>query len=338
VDFQQVLQRQVWHTSMCRFVFLLLCLVLAGELAAQPSWPSKPVRLVVPYAPGGTADILGRLVAGKLGSVNAQSFYVENRPGAGGTAGSLAAARALADGHTFVISGIGSHVIGPALSNTGFQPLRDFSHIAMLGGPPTVLVIHQELPVRHLKDFLTYAAARERGVSWGSPGQGTHGHLIGELFAASVGLNNMVHIGYKGGAPAMLDLMGGHIQAAFVTYSSANAHIKSGKVRALAISSAQRRQDLSEVPTFAELGFAQLTAYTWFAFSGPSGMSQSLLEKLNLEIRQGLREADAQSVLASEGIEPYDFDVERTEQFFLTETIRWKRLIGGVSKSMGSLR
>ena len=284
LEFQQVLQRQVWPIAIWRFVFLLLCLLLSGELAAQPNWPRKPVRLVVPYAPGGTADILGRLVAEKLESIYGQTFYVENRPGAGGTVGSLTVARASPEGYTFVISGIGSHVIGPALSNTGFQPLSDFSHIALLGGPPTVLVIPQDLPVKQLKDFLAYVAERKHGVSWGSPGQGTHGHLIGELFAASVGLGNMVHIGYKGGAPAMVDLMGGHIQAAFVTYSSANAHIKSGKLRALAISSAQRRQDMPEVPTFAELGFAQLTSETWFAFSGPSGMPPALVETLNRQI------------------------------------------------------
>jgi tripartite-type tricarboxylate transporter receptor subunit TctC len=315
-----------------RYVKLLLFTVLAVGLAvcsalAQPNWPNKPVKLLVPYAPGGTADLLGRLVAQQLDAVYTQSFYIENRPGAGGTVGSLAVAKTAPNGYTLLISGIGSHVIGPALTAADFDPLQDFSHIVVLGGPPTVLVVHPDLPIKDLKGFLLYARAHQGGLSWGSPGQGTHGQLIGELFTASANLQHMAHAPYRGGAPAVADLIGGHIQAAFVTYSSANAHIQSGKVRALAVTSSRRMRDLREVPTFSELGYPQLTATTWFAVSGPRGLPLPLVQQLNSQIRHGLRQPEALRVLAREGIETVDFDAAQSVQFLEAETLKWTRLI-----------
>lgn len=298
-----------------------------GPAAAQGDWPQKPVKVTVPYAPGGSADLLGRTISDHLGKTLKQSFFVENRAGAGGTIGSQVVAKSPADGYSLVVSGIGSHVIAPASSTAvGFHPLKDFTHIAPLGGPPTVLVVNADVPVRDLGGLLTYVPAQKNGLSWGSPGQGTHGHLIGELFTATTKLN-MVHISYKGAAPAMVDLVGGQIQAGFVTLSSANAHMKSGKVRALAVTAAKRLKDYPDVPTFAELGYPQLTATTWFAISGPAGMPAAVTEKLNAEIRKGLQSAEVQKVYALEGIETQDLSTEKFSAFFKAEIDKWTPLI-----------
>lgn len=310
----------------------LLMSALVGVVHAQNAWPSRSVKVIVPYAAGGTSDLLGRLVSEHLSVIYKQNFYTENRPGAGGTVASLTASKAPADGYTLVISGIGSHVIGPAMAPTGFDPVRDFSHLAILGGPPTVLVVPADLPVKDLKSFLSYAGERTIGLSWGSPGQGTHGHLLGELFTASIKTKKFVHVSYRGGAPAMVDLIGGHIQAAFVTYSAAHASIKSGKVRALAISAMRRMPDLKEVPTFAEMGYPELTSSTWFALSAPKGMSLEWVDQINRQVRSGFSDPGIQKILANEGIESYDFDPQRVSHFFETEALRWGQLIRTLDK------
>lgn len=304
----------------------------AGLAIAQDDWPQKPVKVVVPYAPGGSADLLGRTIANYLSKSLKQPFVIDNRAGAGGSIGSQAVAKSQPDGFNLLVSGIGSHVIAPAFGTVNFHPLKDFTHIASLGGPPTVLVVNAGVPVRDLKGLLTYVVSQKDGLSWGSPGQGTHGHLIGELFSVTTKLN-MVHISYKGAAPAMVDLVGGQIQASFVTLSSANAHIKSGKIRALAITSSGRLKDFPDVPTFAELGYPQLTATTWFSISGPAGMSPEITTKLNTEIRKGLKSRDVQQVYALEGIETQDLDAEKFGAFFKAETLKWAPLIQSLKTS-----
>ena len=311
---------------------LLVSLFLGSVAFAQNSWPTKAVKIVVPYAAGGTADLLGRLLSEQLSGVYKHNFYTENKPGVGGTVGSLAVSKAPADGYTLLISGIGSHVIGPLMSATGFDPMLDFSHIAILGGPPVVFVVSADLPVKDLKGFLFYANRQRSGISWGSPGQGTHGHLMGALFMASTTLKDFVHVGYKGGAPAMVDLSGGHIQAAFVTYSAAHAHIRAGKVRALAVSAMRRMSDLKDVPTFAELGYPELTASTWFALSGPRDLSIEWVDQLNQHVRRAFMHPGTRKILAAEGIESYDFGPSGVVNFLEAETLRWGPLIRALDK------
>jgi tripartite-type tricarboxylate transporter receptor subunit TctC len=301
-----------------------------GAFAAG-EYPSKAVRVIVPYAAGGSADTLGRLACQHLTVAMKQPFVTDNKSGAGGAIGSLAAAKAAPDGYTLVVSGIGSHVIAPAVSPTGYDPMKDFTHIASLGGPPTVLAVNVASGITDLKSFIAYVRAKPEGVSWGSPGQGTHGNLIGERFA-QVAKVNLVHIAYRGAAPAVTDLVGNQIPAAFITYTSVNAHIKSGKVRALAITSAQRRPDLPDVPTFAELGFPDLTATTWFSISGPAGLPKPMVDRLNLEIRAGLKTKEALAQMALEGIEAPDYDATQFTAFVQSEIDRWTPLVKGLDK------
>lgn len=311
----------------------LLCATTFAAHAQQAAsdWPSKTVRVIVPYAPGGSSDTLGRLIAQHLQGAFKQTFVVENRAGAAATIGSQLVAKAPPDGYTLVISGIGSHVIAPVELNV-FDPMKDFTHIAMLGGPPTVLVVHPSMPVNNVKELIAHAKGLKAGLSWGSPGVGTHGQLIGGLFSQQVGLTQ-THIGYKGAAPAVADLAGGQIPAAFVTLPSAGPFIKSGKIKALGISSAERIPDFKEIPTFNELGYPNLTAATWFSLSGPAGMSPEIVAKINAEVRRGLKTEAVQKQMAAEGMETRDWDADTFTRYVGSEIERWQPLVKTLSKN-----
>lgn len=300
-----------------------LGLALPAQAQAD-AWPQKTIRIVVPYAPGGSADTLGRLIAAHLQTALKQSVIVDNRAGGGGMIGSQQVAKAAPDGYTLVVSGIGSHVIAPA-TNAGYNPVTDFSHIALLGGPPTVLVVHPSTPAKNVKELIAHARQTKGGLSWGSPGQGTHGHLIGELFGRATGIPQ-THIGYKGAGPAVTDLVGGQIPAAFITLPSAAAHIKSGRLRALAVTSERRVADYPNVPTFQEAGYGRLTATTWFSLSGPAGLPPAIVDRLNAEVRRGLKTPAAQKTLSLDGIETFDWDDVVFTRFVRSEVDRWAPL------------
>jgi len=301
----------------------------AITVSAQTDWPQRPVKIVVPYSAGGTADTMGRLIGDYLSRSLKQPFIIENKGGAGGTLGSMQAAKAAPDGYTLVVSGIGSHVIAPILLGNGMDPMKDFTHIALLGGPPTVFVVNAELPIKDLRGFIAYVNASPTGISWGSPGLGTHAQLIGSLFAESKKLN-LVHITYKGAGPAVMDLIGGQIQAGFMTLRSAASHIQSGKLRALALTSSQPLKDYPGVPTFEELGYPKLTALTWFSLSGPAGMPKDIVDKLNLEVRKGLRSPAIQNQLKIEYIQAQDLDADNFNKFFKAEIEQWSPLVSSL--------
>lgn len=288
---------------------------------AQGAWPQKTIRLVVPYAPGGSSDTLGRAIAKHLGDVFGQSVVVDNKSGAGGLIGSQQVSKAAPDGYTLVVSGIGSHVIASA-DRAAFDPLKDFTHIALLGGPPIAFVVNASQPYRDVAGFISHVAGDPKGVSYGSPGQGTHGHLTGELFRAFHKLN-MVHISYKGAGPAVADLLANQIPAAFMTLSSANAHVVSGKLRLLAVTAPQRLPEFPNTPTFAELGQPNLTGTTWFGVSGPPGMPAAIVDRLNQEVRRGLHTPAVRNMLAAESMVTSDLDAAAFTRFVASELERW---------------
>jgi len=308
-------------------------LTLGTALAQAPAadWPSKTVKILVPYAPGGSSDTLGRIIAQHLQTQLKQSFVVENRAGGGGTIGSAAVAKNAPDGYSLVVSGIGSHVIAPATVKV-FNPMDDFSHIALLGGPPTVLVVHPSVPANSVPEFITWVQGLKQGLSWGSPGPGTHGHMVGEMFARQTKISQ-THIGYKGAAPAVTDLVSGQVLAAFVTFSSANAFIASGRIKALGVTSIKRMADIPSVPTFAELGYPDLTATTWFAISGPAGMPAPLVRKINEEIRRAQKSEPVLKLMAAEGMETQDLDPAQFTRFVGQEIQRWAPLVQAIEKS-----
>lgn len=297
---------------------------LFGSAQSQ-DWPIKPVRLIYPYGSGGGGDIIARLVADRLSRKLGQQFVIENRPGAGGVIGSDIAAKARPDGYTLLISGMGSHVVAPVLSGAPFDPLKDFTHVALLGGPPLVLAVHPEFPAKSLAQFLELTRSRSEGVVFGSPGPGTHGHLVGEMLRATAG-GRMLHAPYKGGGQAVGDLVAGHIPSAVVTLGPSAQFVRAGKLRLLAVTSAKRLADFPAVPTFIELGYKDLVATTWFGVSGPAGLPAAIVAKLNNEVRLVLSLVEIRERLLPDGIEPGDLDVETFNAFFRTEIDRWSPL------------
>src|SRR5437762_10482621 len=307
---------------MPRFLFALAALTASFTLAAQ-EWPARPVKIVAPFAPGGTADTLGRLIAKKLSEQLKESFVVENRAGAGGVVGSEFVAKSQPDGYTLVISGIASHVIAPHLpGGTPYDPLKDFTHIALLGGPPAVVAVHPSLPAKTLKEFVALAKEKPGALSYGSPGPGTQGQLVMELFKRVAGID-VLHVPYKGAAAAVTDLIGGQLTAVSTTLSTASGQIKGGRARALALSSAQRLPDYPDIPTFAEQGYPNIVGTVWFSLSGPPGMPQEIVDRLNAEVRRALELSEVRTRLRTEGISPNRLDAKEFTAFVTDELHRW---------------
>ena len=306
-------------------LFVLMLGFLAGSAMAQdPVWPQRAVKIVVPYAAGGSSDTLGRLVSVGLTDSLKQPFVIENKGGAGGMIGSQQVSKSAPDGYNLVVSGVASHVIGPSENPKTYDPIKDFTHIAMLGGPPIVLAVNAQLPITDLKSFIAYSKANP--VSWGSPGKGTHGYLIGEAFEV-MAKTEMQHVAYKGGSPAVADTIAGHIPALFTTLSTASAQIQSGKLRALAITSSKRMAEFPNVPTFAEQGYPKLVALTWFSLSGPPGMPPAVVDKLNKEVRKIMQSPAAKDLLAKQSMETFDWDSARFTQYVGEELKQWAPMI-----------
>ena len=309
---------------MKRLLFTLCALAASLSVHAQ-QWPARPVKIIAPFAPGGSADTLGRIVAKKLSEQLKESFVVENRPGAGGALGSELVSNAPPDGYTFVVSGIASHVIAPQLpSGTPYDPMKDFTHVALLGGPPAVLAVNPKLPAKTLKEFVELA--KQKPMSYGSPGNGTQGQLVAELFKQKAGID-LQHVPYKGASAAVTDLMGGQIESVSTTLSTAAGQIKAGKARALALSSAARLPDYPDVPTFAESGYPDIVATVWFSISGPAKLPDDIVQKLNAEIRRALETSEVRDRLRHDGITPNRLDPKEFTAFVADELRRWGPIV-----------
>jgi tripartite-type tricarboxylate transporter receptor subunit TctC len=305
-------------------------LAMMAAIAAMPfapaaaqvdNWPSKPVRIVVPLAPGGTSDTLGRTLAQQLDTKLNAKFYVENRPGAGGVIGAAYVAEQAPDGYNLGISGIGSHVIAPAINpSVGFDTMRSFTHIAFLGGAPTALIVHPSLGVASVKDFVE--RARKGNLSYASSGTGTHGHLIGEYFQRQAGIA-LGHIPYRGASAALQDLIAGHVPAAFITLSTAAPQIRAGTVKAIAITSATRLAQFPDIATFTEAGYPDLVALTWFALSGPAGLPRPIVAKLNDATVQAMTSPAVAKQLETETIQTQRMSAEQFSAFVQAEIDRW---------------
>src|SRR5262245_3439521 len=302
---------------------ILAALCLGAAPVAAQEWPTRTVRIVAPFAAGGSADTLGRIVAERLPEQLKQSFVVENRGGAGGLVGSAQVASADPDGYTFVISGIASHVIAPAINpNAGFDPIKSFTHIAYLGGPPIVVVAHPSLSVRSLKDLVARAKASRDARGYVSPGAGTLGNLVAEYWGRREGIQ-LEHIPYKGAAQAITDLVAGHVKLGSMTWTTAHGQIRAGTVVPIAVSSAKRLADFPDVPTFKELGYDDLIATTWFSFSGPADVPKPIVDRLNQEIIKALDHPDVRRKLDQEAMETEKMSPEAFTKFVEQEIARW---------------
>jgi tripartite-type tricarboxylate transporter receptor subunit TctC len=284
-------------------------------------WPTRPVRIVAPSTPGGAADLFGRLVADNLTVQLKQRFYVDNRAGGGGLIGAAFVAHAEPDGYTFVTSSIAYHAIEPAASaNPGFDPMRDATHIAYIGGPPNVFLVSPKLGVRTLPELV--ALAKQRSLDFVSPGLGTLGHLLVEEFAHQAGVK-LQHIPHKGSAQAMLDLLAGNVLFGTMTWSSAIGQIRAGKVIPIAVSSRHRVAEYPDVPTLAESGYPDLVANTWYAISGPAGVPDEIVAKLNHAVADVLALPDVKKRLDDDAIEREPMTPAQVSAFFASEIARW---------------
>jgi tripartite-type tricarboxylate transporter receptor subunit TctC len=300
-------------------------LVRAQEAGA---WPSRPIRFVVPFPPGGTTDIVARVYAQRLTQTLGQPVVVENRPGAGGTVGSDAVAKAPPDGYTFLMSNIASQAVAPHVyRRVPYDSVRDFTHIALLADGPSVLVVGTASPVRDLPGFLT--AARAQPMTVASPGNGTVSHVLTVTLARLTGAQ-LTHVPYRGSAPAITDVMAGTVDAMVTTLAEAG---RNDRVRILAITSEQRTPGWDAVPTFAELGLPQMTAPTWFGLSGPAGLAEAIADRMSAAVLEALATEPVRARLAEFGAVPPPRDRAWYARYVADEVSRW-----GIAAREGSVR
>jgi tripartite-type tricarboxylate transporter receptor subunit TctC len=269
----------MWVTG---FIVALSTAVVSGHAVAQ-NFPTRAVTIIVAFSPGGSADTQARLIAKGLAEKLGKPVVVENRPGAGGRIGTDTAARALPDGHTLLLGQLSTLVIEPTLrTNVGYDPKRDFASVILIAEAPLVLIVGSAIPVNDLDDLLAYARKSGVKLTYASPGPGTAAHVLGETLRASAQLD-IVHVPYKGGAPALMDLIGGQVSMMFATSVMAGPYMRSGKVRALGVTSAERLGMLPKVPTFAETGYKRLNLQAWYALLAPAKTPVSVVTRLNKE-------------------------------------------------------
>ena len=272
---------------------------------AQPAYPNRPVRLIVPYPPGGGNDTLARLFGAKLTEAWGQQVVVDNRPGAGTIIGTQIAARAVPDGYTMLLSSIATHAIAPNLySKPGYDPVKDFAPITLLAVAPTVLCVNAAVPANSVKELIALAKARPGELKFASGGAATPPHLAGEIFASMTGVK-LVHVPYKGGGPAHAGLIGGETTMMFDTAASILPHVRSGKLRSLAIARSSRLGEYPNLPTFVEAGLPGYEVNAWYSVHAPAGVTKAVIETWNSELTRILKLADIRerlTVLGSEGV------------------------------------
>ena len=289
----------------------LVLLLISGCAAAQVdpdrvgAYPSRPIRLVVPYAAGGVSDIMGRVLGQKMAELLGQPIVVDNRGGAGGTLGTEIVAKAAADGYTIVLSSLATLAIGPNMvKNVAYDPVRDFSAIGGVATAPNILTVNSAAPFQSLRELVNYAKANPGKLSFGSSGIGSIGHLSGEVLRTSVGAE-MVHVPYKSAGLAYPDMFSGSVSMVFDTLPSAIQHVRSGRARPIAVLSDKRSPLLPDVPTFAEAGYPESTLRFWFGLHGPAKMQPAVVQKLNETLVKALAASDLRERFSVLGAEPY---------------------------------
>ena len=302
-----------------------LCLLIAP--AAAQDWPTRTVRIIVPFAAGGAADTPARLYAEALSQAFGRQFVVENRPGAGGIPVAEQVARAEPDGYTLMVSGVPIIVVGPAMNkNAGYDPMRDLAHIAYFGGTANMLTTHASLGIKTYPEFLAYARKQPTGIDYVSAGLGTMGNWNAEYLATleSIRLN---HIAYKGGSQAIVDLVAGHVKAGVLTWTAIAEHVRSGRLDALAVTSANRMPYRSEVPTFRELGHKDFVSLTWFSLSGPPKLPREIVDKINGVVIKAMERPEIKAQIARDGIEAMPLTPDALNAFAQAEIDRWAPLV-----------
>lgn len=311
----------------------LIAGLTAAAAAALPhaafaqGYPTKPVTIVVPFAPGGTTDILARIVGQGLSGELGQPFIVDNRAGAGGNIGASLAAKAPADGYTLFMGTVGTHAINQALyKKMPFDPVKDFAPISRVATVPNLLVAHPSQPYKTVKELIAYAKANPGKVTYGSPGSGSSPHVSGELFKSMTG-TELLHVPYKGSAPAMTDLLGGQISIMFDNLPSAIQHVRSGKLRPIAITTAKRSPELPDIPTIAEAGVPGYEAMSWFGMFAPAATPKPVLDQLNAALVKVLNQLDVKKKIAEQGGDVVAETPAQFAAFIQSESVKWGKVV-----------
>jgi len=304
------------------------CAQLAAPLTASAqAFPSKPVKLVVPFPPGGSLDNAGRLLAQKLSEAWGQQVLVENKPGAGGNVGADAVAKSPADGYTVVMGALSTHAVNPSLyAKMPYDAARDFAPISLVAITPNVLIVNASTPIASLKELIAFAKANPGKVNFGSGSNGSAGHLAGELFKMDTG-TDVAHIPYKGGAPALQALLAGDTQFMFDNLANAMAQVKGGKVRAIAVTTAQRSKLAPDLPTMAEAGMPGFDISTWFGLLAPAGTPPEVIAKWNADLVKVLNAPDVRERMLAQGAEPTPTTPAEFAAFIAKEREKYAKIV-----------
>jgi len=306
-------------------VAAVLALASIGAAHAQV-YPNRPLRAIVPIAPGGGTDTTGRLVLTRLGEVLGQQIVVDNRAGGGGTIGAMIAAKALPDGYTFLFGSISTHAVNPAMyKKLPYDHIKDFAPVSLIGKVPNVLVVHPSLPVKTVGDLINYAKANPGKINYGSAGIGSPPHLSMELLKSITGVN-ILHVPYKGAGPALAELLGGQTQVMCTSLAGQLPHIKAGRVRALAVTTAKRNAQVPDVPTMIEAGVPGYEVTIWYAVFFPAGAPKAIIARLNSELVKILNGADMKERMAQIGVDPAPSTPEELAAFVKAETIKYTKV------------
>ena len=307
-------------------VFLAIALASSAIAHAQTSYPTKPVRIIVPQSPGASTDLTARLIAQRLNAALGQSFIVDNRPGAGSIVGTDLVAKAAPDGYTLLVVA-SSITLNPTLhKNLPFEPIRDFAPITQLSSFPNLLTVHPTLPVKTVKELVAFAKAKPGSLNYGSSGAATGTHLSAELFKYMTGID-MVHVPYKGGGPAVQALLGGQVQLNFATIVSVIPHLRAGKLRGIAVTTAKRSPALPDTPTIAESGVPGYDHGPWNGFLAPAKTPRAVVARLNEETARILQTPEVKNIFMSEGAEPVGNKPEEFAAIIRDETAKWAKVI-----------
>jgi tripartite-type tricarboxylate transporter receptor subunit TctC len=311
-----------------RFVLTaaFLLAALAAPAAAQSDYPSKPVRLIIPFPPGGSNDVVGRVIAQRLGEGLGKQVIVDNRGGAGGVIGTDAASHAAPDGYTILVISL-AHAVNPWLYKLPYDPIKAFTPIGIMGKGPNVLSVYPELPVKSVKELIALAKSKPGDLQYASAGVGSFQHLGAELFKLLQAGVDMLHVPFKGGGPAMVDVMGGHTKVIFSSLVQTTPHIKSGKLRPLGVGGTQRSAVLPDVPTIAEAGVPGYAAENWWGLLAPAGTPPAIVARLHKELTAAQDNPEVKKYFDTEGAVIVKMSSEEFGKYMVSEMAKWERVV-----------
>jgi tripartite-type tricarboxylate transporter receptor subunit TctC len=313
------------HLAKTVLATAILATTAAGAFAAD--YPNKPIRLVVPFSAAGTTDFLARAIAQKLSTNLGTSVVVDNRPGAGGNIGSDMVAKADPDGYTLLLGTVGTHAINASLyKKMPYDTVKDFAPVTLVASVPNIVVVNPSVPVKSIKDLLALAKSKPGNLTFASSGNGSSIHLSGELFKSMAGVD-MLHVPYKGSGPAVTDLVGGQVNLMFDNMPSSLPHVKTGRLRAIAVTGSKRSPAVPDLPTIAESGVPGYDSVAWFGVLAPAGTPPAIVNKLNAEIIKVLKSPDVAKRLSSQGAEPAYNTPDEFSAYIKTEMVKWAQVV-----------